>query len=601
MSATEMLSRLYSNLPEQFAPIDFVDGFNAVLAEIRLPKNRNKDTHNLGKTTLGRLIDFALLRKRDPDFFLFRHEELFNNFVFFLEIKLASGSYLTIRRSVSEHSKISFAKHPDGQRDFVESSRKEWDHYRVPFDRARQLLDGLLDWRGLKPWSYRKGLGYLLRSQGDYHDVFKLARFAGKHSQWKPFLAHVLGFDAGTIEAYYERREELEEGRNQIRQVEAALGGSIEDLSKIEGLLLLKRNEATSRRRLVDAFDFSAEDDSRNRELVESLDEEIVALNQRRYYLSSARKRIEKSMREEAIMFDPESAQAIFEEAGVVFAGQLKRDFSQLIDFNRAITDERRRYLGEELREVEEEIDLLNSRLAELRDRRTEALRFLSDKSVFEKYKAASRDLAAVEADIAIHERQRQFLDKLQVQRSEVRKIGEEIGRLQTLIEEDVERQNSTKDSLFSRIRLYFNEVVEEVIDRKALLSVSPNSEGNLEFRAEILDEAGNSTSADDGHTYKKLLCIAFDLAVLRAHLFEAFPRFVFHDGAFETLDDRKKERLLGVFHRYADLGLQPIVTLIDSDVPVRPDGSPFLQSSEVVLKLHDEGESGRLFRMEAW
>lgn len=58
------------------------------------------------------------------------------------------------------------------------------------------------------------------------------------------------------------------------------------------------------------------------------------------------------------------------------------------------------------------------------------------------------------------------------------------------------------------------------------------------------LDESGNATSADLGHAYRKLLCIAFDLAVLRAHLDDEFPRFVYHDGVLESLDDRKKENL---------------------------------------------------------
>jgi uncharacterized protein YydD (DUF2326 family) len=48
------LSRIYCNKPDLFGPIDFRAGLNVVLAEIRLPANRDKDTHNLGKTTLGR-------------------------------------------------------------------------------------------------------------------------------------------------------------------------------------------------------------------------------------------------------------------------------------------------------------------------------------------------------------------------------------------------------------------------------------------------------------------------------------------------------------------------------------------------------------------
>ena len=139
------------------------------------------------------------------------------------------------------------------------------------------------------------------------------------------------------------------------------------------------------------------------------------------------------------------------------------------------------------------------------------------------------------------------------------------------------------------------------MIDSKALLSVSVNQHGHLDFRAELLDEAGNATSADRGHSYKKLLCIAFDLAVLRAHLDDQFPRFAYHDGVFESLDDRKKENLLVVIRRYTALGIQSIITLIDSDLPQRATPEPVFTPDEIVLLLHDEGESGRLFRMRRW
>lgn len=74
------LSKLYSNHHQVFSPVKFNPGLNVVMAEIRLPENRKKDTHNLGKTTLGRLLDFCFLSKRDRNLFLFKHEKLFNNF-----------------------------------------------------------------------------------------------------------------------------------------------------------------------------------------------------------------------------------------------------------------------------------------------------------------------------------------------------------------------------------------------------------------------------------------------------------------------------------------------------------------------------------------
>ncbi len=595
------LSRLYSNKPDLFDPVEFVQGLNVVMAEIRLPENRSKDTHNLGKTTLGRLLDFGFLAKRDPKFFLFKHSDVFKEFIFFLEIELEDASFVTIRRSVKEATKISFKRHQAGHQDLSGLALTEWDHVNMPFERARELLDGVLDWRAIKPWAYRKGLGYLLRSQDDFRDVFHLRKFAAAHSDWKPFLAHVLGFDAQLIVEHYEKEEQLSKKQAIAQTIKNELGGSIEDISKIEGILLLKQKEAEKKQTLLDAFDFRTQDKDSTKQLVDDIDVKIASLNAERYSYNQNKKKIISSLEEDQVLFNPDEAQRLFEEAGVLFKGQIKKDFQQLIDFNRAITDERRGYLQEEREEVEVELKRINAELNFLGKKRSEMLSFLSETDIFGKYKQVSDEMVILRADITSLERQRGFLHRLQELRKEIRALTEERGNLQARIEANVEKQNSDQDSLFSAIRVFFNEIVEEVIDRKALLSVSPNQLGHLEFKAEILDESGNATSADLGHTYRKLLCIAFDLAVLRAHLDEKYPRFVYHDGVFESLDDRKKENLLAIIRRYAELGLQPIITLIDSDLPVRDAEQPVFSSDEIVITLHDEGEQGRIFKMKAW
>jgi uncharacterized protein YydD (DUF2326 family) len=595
------LSKFYSNKPELFEPVDFVQGLNVIQAEIRVPENRNKDTHNLGKTTLGRLLDFGFLAGKDPKFFLFKHAELFKDFVFLLEIELEDASFVTVRRSVDEATKISFKKHEAGHQDFSALPVYGWDHQDVPFDRARDLLDGLLDWRALKPWSFRKGLGYLLRSQEDFREVFQLRKFASKHADWKPFLAHMLGFNSRLIAQHYAKEEELLKKQETARTIKNELGGSVEDISKIEGILLLKQKEAEKKQRLLDAFDFRAQDKDGTKQLVDEVNERIATLNAARYSLSQNRRKILASLEDDQILFNPDEAQRLFEEAGVLFKGQIKKDFQQLIAFNKAITDERRGYLQEERTEIEAELKGVNAELTSLGKKRSDMLSFLSGTDVFAKYKQVSDEMVTLRADIASLERHRGFLHRLQELRTDMRALTEERGQLQTQIEADVELQNSNQKSLFSIIRLFFSEIVEEVINRKALLSVSPNHEGHLEFKAEILDESGNATSADLGHTYRKLLCIAFDMAVLRAYIDDKFPRFVYHDGVFESLDDRKKENLLIVVRRYADIGLQPVITLIDSDLPVRVDREPVFTKSEIVLCLNDEGEQGRLFKMKSW
>jgi len=204
---------------------------NTVIAEIRLPENKAKDTHNLGKTTIGKLLDFCFLQGKDQNFFIFKHLDRFKDFVFYLEIELADASFLTVRRGVEEATRISFKKHEASHQDFSVLSESGWDHFELPFERAKEMLDSLLDWRALKPWSYRKIIGYLLRSQDDYGDVFQLKKFAAAHADWKPFLAQILGFNAKLIEDHYKKEDDLQDKQATVKPPTKSIG------PKISGLL----------------------------------------------------------------------------------------------------------------------------------------------------------------------------------------------------------------------------------------------------------------------------------------------------------------------------------------------------------------------------
>ena len=432
------LSKFYSNKPELFEPVDFAQGLNVIQAEIRLPENRDKDTHNLGKTTLGRLLDFGFLAGKDAKFFLFKHADLFKDFFFLLEVELQDASFVTVRRGVEEATKISFKKHEAGHQDFSALPVSGWDHQDVPFDRARELLDGLLDWRALKPWSYRKGLGYLLRSQEDFREVFQLRKFASKHADWKPFLAHMLGFNSQLVTQHYEKEEELSKKQDTARTIKNELGGSVEDISKIEGILLLKQKEAEKKQKLLDAFDFRAQDKDGTKQLVDDINERIAALNADRYSLSQNKKKVLASLEEDQILFNPDEAQRLFDEAGVLFKGQIKKDFQQLIAFNKAITDERRGYLQEERAEIEVELKGVSAELNSLGKKRSDMLSFLSGTDIFGKYKQVSDEMVTLRAEIASLEHQRGFLHRLQELRSDIRALTEESGHLQTQIEADV-------------------------------------------------------------------------------------------------------------------------------------------------------------------
>lgn len=594
------LSKLYSNKYREFEPILFRKGLNIILGEIRLKDNKDKDTHNLGKSTFGQLLDFCLLKGKSKSFFLFANYEVFCDFEFFLELRLSKGSYLTLRRTVETPSKVSFKRHSERNADFSNIDENDWDHLDIPFEKAKSLLGGILNWHGIRPWSFRKLTGYLLRSQEDYLRVFQLGNFLGSHSEWKPFLSHLIGFDGHLVEKHYDKESELAEQNQTVKRLKSEISDLDTDAGKVAGLILLKTQEINNRKKFIDEFDFRDQDKLETIKLVDELDVEISDLNQRRYSLRFSEKKLRAALKQEKLLFNSEDASSLFEEAGVLFEGQIKKDFDQLIKFNRAITKERNEYLKEEKKEIDTELEVIESQLNTLSKARSDRLHNLGETDVFERFKQATNELVQLEADVEGYTRLQRRLREIESEQSLLEELENQERQIQAAINADVRVQNENTESLFAKIRLNFSNFVESVIDQKALITVTVNDRGHLNFDSEILDQEGQRSSASSGHSYQKLLCIAFDFAVLQAHLDETFPRFVYHDGLFETLDDRKKVNLLSAIRNCCALGIQSIVTVIDSDLPEENKDELF-SKEEVILLLHDEGDDGRLFKMPAW
>src|SRR3954451_23820890 len=118
------ISRLYSNKPDVFAPIEFNYGedarrLNIVYGEVRHPSDQKRDSHNLRKTTLLHVIDFMLLKGMTPEHFLFRHKERFEDFVFFIELELRTGDYATVRRGARNPNRVAMTRHSEPGMDFA--------------------------------------------------------------------------------------------------------------------------------------------------------------------------------------------------------------------------------------------------------------------------------------------------------------------------------------------------------------------------------------------------------------------------------------------------------------------------------------------------
>jgi len=92
------ISRIYSDKDDLFHPIDFnfgdhADRLNIIFGDVKKPKDKKRDSHNLGKTTLLHLIEFLMLKGTAPEQFLVKHQDRFLGLQFFIEIRLNSGDF----------------------------------------------------------------------------------------------------------------------------------------------------------------------------------------------------------------------------------------------------------------------------------------------------------------------------------------------------------------------------------------------------------------------------------------------------------------------------------------------------------------------------
>lgn len=586
------LCKIYSNDETQFHNIEFHDGLNVVLAEITDRSKIDKDTHNLGKTLLISLIDFLLLKQIKDKSKFFLTKGGFEYQIFFAELKLNDGRYLIIRRSVDHPSKVSFRASTHKMVGF--ETEIVYDYENISFKDAKEKLNDYLGFDVLTKWPYRKSVTYFLRSQYDYRDVFRLDKFKGKDKDWKPFMFDLLGFNSEVIEEKYELEDEINELNTKINTLQKENDIDINERDKVAGLLSIKLDEKEEISTKIDRFNFYESDTRVNTELVEDLDVEIQILNTKRYALSIEIKKIENSLSAPQSTIDLDKLKRLYLDANIYFPDQLTKDYENLLLFKDSITKERNKYLQENLSEFLSEYDSLDSELKNLESQKEKLLEYLTEKDSYFKFKELQKQLSGIDANILQLQEKLKSIDKTS-------KFTKELEDKQCEVEnKSKEIQLLIDEQKHAEIRKIFNHIIKEILGVNALLSLKLNRNGNVEFEATIQNpESLAITDQDYGTTYRKILCIAFDLSLLIYYSDRSFYRFVYHDGSLEALDNRKKISYISTVKKIcAEYDLQYIFTLIDSDLPRDEYGNIIqFQEDEICLKLHDRDDSGKLFK----
>ena len=580
------LIKVFSDGP--FKNVKFNEGYNIVLATIH-DKEKKKDTHNLGKTSLLVVIDFLLLStftKKSP----ILTNQIFSTQTFFLELLLNSGKYLVIRRGIEKPSKISFKLNEIPLTNF--DIPTEWDEENVAFEEAKDMLNTFLGYDVLTNWLYRKSISYFLRSQKDYLDVFQLNKFKGKHIGWKPFVFDLLGFDGSLVEKKLHCDDEIVGKESEIATLQKQASIDIAERDKIIGLIEIKSEEKDRTEKEIDKFNFYSQDATVTRELIDTIDIQLQSLNSERYRLGYEIKKINSSLEQTSAAVRLDKLKELYNEVELFFPESLSKQYEELERFTDAISLERRKYLEENLSFLKTEYAKINDAIKTKEQERSDKISLLTEVDVYDKFKVYQKELASLETELSLLQEKLRLIDRSSTIRTEIENLKDERKEYIDKIREAIDGR------AHADINKIFNQIVTEVTDTNAIISIKQNSDANVEFEADYQTTAHVTTSEADGTSYKKLLCVAFDIALLVYYSSRSFYRFVYHDGVLEGLDDRVKQRLIMVTQRIcSEYGLQYILSLIDSDIPKNvEDSNQEFPMDAVCLNLNDLDDSGKLF-----
>ena len=215
------ISKLYAN-NDDFKTIIFDKGINFILA----------DNNGVGKTSLFKLIDFCLLGDKH-----FLGQEYFKDYIFYIELQIASNRYMTIKRPTKSGKNIEL-KITKGKSYLTDE--KDFNK-KGSLGIAKSFFENKVNYSINK---FRTYITYFLRDESNQNNAFILNKHASAHEiEYKTLVSNLVGIDGRKIR----KKFELDEIIKKEDIDETTLKTAQDDLSKV-----IEENKTLINSRLID-------------------------------------------------------------------------------------------------------------------------------------------------------------------------------------------------------------------------------------------------------------------------------------------------------------------------------------------------------------
>lgn len=523
-----------SNMPG-FRAVQFNDRFNAIVGDSQ--KKGDARAHNLGKTTIIRIIQFVLFNgsKDFADQLVSRNNELE------FSVLIDDGG---VQQTYS--------------RDFKRRKRGE-----------AKTIETEVDYE------------YFIRFQNEFDldSPFKKEKFRGKDITWKPKLIGLLGFD-----------EKLLYNKLSINAKVTELGNAIGYIRKT-GLKVqqnrVKIEELEVERKLIrehlSTLNLLTIDDANSKDIVERIDNEMSGLEIELYVLKKELNKIELSIKSlDSRLFNYEKIEAVFNDAHVYFSESLKRNLNDLKVFYDAVNKNRKQTLGRLKLENGHKIAEIHLKLESLEAERNLKLKSLVVPESQEKYKSAMDQLLEIEKQIFLLKRD-VFEENVEEMEKELDKLKTEAIKVSARLAENIDNNKR----MFDEICGIYTNIMKASVNIDAKIEIIKRSTGNIDLEPKSY-RGVTETKELKGATAKRISAAAVDIAIRAVQ--NADHGFIIQDGVIDEVDSNTATQFVAcikdLVKRY---DFQYVLTAIKDKLPGN------ISESDIVIELNDYNNSGLL------
>lgn len=586
-----LLHRLYSDT-HLFDEVEFIKGINIILGKYS-GEQEGREINGIGKSTLVRLIDFALLSDSARGSFPVKRYNFLDEHSVTLEFSI-DNQIFQIKREFNNPKIVHYGPKGSSINEYTEAELRLI--LQNKFFRTDNYEGNLGN-----TW-FRPLMRFFIKDDLDHHERSDPLNFIQPKKRDLDLLIYnffLLGLPNQAIYDFNVLSSEIRKRRETRTQLEKKVvedtGKSVEEF-KIEILNIEKRISLLEKG--VEKYKFIENYKDIEKRLIEL--STLIANELKRYNVLDRKLKDFKDSHRFEVETDINRVKTIYSELDKSLGNFIYKKLEEVITFRKEIIENRKKFLVEREKRIEESIKQILEKVSKLEKERRKLYEILDEKNALDSIKNSYQQLIEEKAKLQKNMFSINQIKEIEV---EISKLNTRLSQTNTKVIDDLQKV----DDIIKNLTSLFHDIISHAIFvgkdiEGAFFDVK--SMANKRSPAKILIDVPKSLSL--GKARFKIL--TYDLLVFLNIIIarKKLPHFLIHDGVFHSIDPKTLVNVLNYIYSQTLIhqDFQYIITVNENEIDIPDDkkaiyGNYNFDWETKVIKRYEDMPEEMIFKRE--